>query len=200
MKNLTIILINAAICVPLLFFLLSIEMFHDVKGPLPLPFRIFEAGLLAYPIIFLASLLLSYLNKNLIYISFIGAILPLSIMGWFLFDMFIIYPRQLDQKNRQENFDKISKASHDFACNDGTFFSKDKQYASIQYYGLEVINHPENIYWPQVGEIKNGKLKIYALKLFKGKAEERPQVIAKLSQCKNKEGKTLVDLYGQPAE
>jgi hypothetical protein len=88
----------------------------------------------------------------------------------------------------------MQNSSRDFICNNGTFFSihTGKEFSIINYFGLQIINHPEKYYSPEIGTIKNGKSDIRI-----GLYEEKMmgQVKQELNLCKNKDGKSLLEIY-----
>lgn len=180
-----------------LFFLLTI----CVIGFLSLPILIFAVGpkglippataylvfVLTFPVTLVLSLFLANkVNPKFIFLGFINA-LPIIGILFYLFNPFEIM--QTKKEIRSNNIKKINEAPRDFVCEDGSFISIGN--SAVHYYDSKFIYDLGNHSFLNIGSVTKGKSNLRDFAVF----VDGERVKKAVATCKNKEDKTLLQVY-----
>jgi len=168
--------------------------------------RVLAWSTILYPVIFLISLILwKFVNPKFFYLPLINLVISTLVLVYFLGYFLLSIPKnqkivsEIESQNRIANTEELKNAPRDFVCDDGTFFSldnkvyTDKNTYIVNYYNTFFMEHPEESYSSSFGVIDKNNRSV--LQPRGDINEKEAQIWQKLKTCKNKDGKSLLDVY-----
>jgi hypothetical protein len=155
--------------------------------------KLLAVAVILYPVVIALAWFLSYINPLIFYIPFINFLVIISILAPIYYSA-LAKSAEVGNKIKFENIQTQQKASRDFVCSDGSFFSlkENKGFYSyvVYYYSADSIKNPGKYPAVHLGGIKDGKAELKF-----DNSVWKDQIKKGLSECKNKDGKAFFDIY-----
>jgi len=183
-----------------LYPLLMLVLFQDAPNfSFSLLQKFFIGAVISYPIILIVASILSRFNTWFFYLPFINFIIVIYVLAP-LFYSGVVDSVVLGNKIKTENIKNLQEATRDFICDNGSFFDIEEKTSLegveldgikiVYYYDKEAIKNPGKYGALKIGYIKDG-----ISDLDPDRYIWKTQIKEGLESCKNKDGKSLLEVY-----